>query len=330
VVEMDDAPRSADPWTSLWQQTSRSAWDLRSEDAIAMVLREHWKAQAPWILDSDHVVDVGSGPAVLTRLLQSESARGDVAKHPAQWTCIDQAQIPASSVADLTSVTGTFGSRWEDLTSPESPAVALVSNFGLEYVSRQHLVRACASWLAPGGRLHAVLHARDSVIDAQSALGLADLHFVLDELDFPHRVAELLKAKVSAPSDPVDRMMHGMEVRDAFNQGVNGMKSKLEERGARQGALLEWLVLSRDLVQKVSEPTLQSMLERLQGLTAAYRAESGRLSAMRSSAMDRATLSALEAELLGQGFESIRWGVLEAHQEQVAWTLDAMRAKGTH
>jgi hypothetical protein len=168
------------------------------------------------------------------------------------------------------------------------------------------------------------------VIDQHSAQGLADLDLILDELDFPGRVAALLEAKVTAPADPMARMMHGIDIRDAFNEGINLMKSKLEERGTREGALLEWLVLSRDLVQSVSEATLGASLERLQAQRTAYDAERSRLSAMRSCALDQSGLEALGRELALEGFESIQLGSLEASVGPVAWVLDALKPKGSH
>ena len=321
---------SQDPWTQLWGQTVRSSWDLLGDNPVALALREHWEVQSAWISDRSQVVDIGSGPAVLARLLQAQEPSRDGAKRPPQWMCVDQARVPASSVSDLACVDGKFGLPWEALPVPAVGADALVSNFGLEYVSREHLVSTCASWLAAGGRLHAVLHARDSVIDQHSAQGLADLDLILDELDFPGRVAALLEAKVTAPADPMARMMHGIDIRDAFNEGINLMKSKLEERGTREGALLEWLVLSRDLVQSVSEATLGASLERLQAQRTAYDAERSRLSAMRSCALDQSGLEALGRELALEGFESIQLGSLEASVGPVAWVLDALKPKGSH
>jgi hypothetical protein len=323
------ASTDSDPWSQLWGQTVRPSWDLLGEDPVALALREHWEVQSAWMRDHPHIVDVGSGPAVLARLLQPLELRRDGAASAAQWTCVDQARIETSSLNDLPFVTGRFGLPWEALAPPDKGANALVSNFGLEYVSRDYLARACASWLARGGKLHAVMHARDSVIDRQSAQGLADLDLILDEKDFPQRVAALLEAKVSAPADPVARLMHGVDIRDAFNECVNHMKTRLEERAARQGALLEWLMLARDLVQTVSKVTLEASLERLKALRAAYDAERSRLTAMRSAALDQSSLEALGSDLASHGFVSIQLGSLHTSSGPAAWVLDALRSDGS-
>ncbi len=319
----------SDPWTQLWGRTVRPSWDLLGDDPVALALREHWQVQSAWISDRSHVVDIGSGPAVLARLTQALETSRNGARRISQWTCVDQALIPMSSLSDLVGVVGEFGSPWEAMPAPATGADALVSNFGLEYVSRDHLGRTCASWLAVGGRLHAILHARDSVIDQQSALGLVDLDLILDEMNFPWHVAAVLEAKVTAPADPLARMMHCVDVRDAFNDCVNRMKSRLEERAVRAGALLEWLMLASDMVQTVSKVTLEASLERLQTLCAAYDAERSRLTAMRSAALDQSSLEALGRDLAHQGFVSIQLGSLHTSSGPAAWVLDALRSDGS-
>lgn len=319
-----------DPWTQLWGQTTRSTWDLMGEDPVALALREHWQAQSVWLNKRSHILDVGSGPAVLTRLLQAPEASRAMEPGTVRWTCVDQAHMDASATLDLPGVEGRFGVPWEALPLPLTGADALVSNFGLEYVTRDQLVRTCASWLTAGGRLHAILHARDSVIDQQSAQGLSDLDLILDELDFPGRVAALLEARVTAPADPLARMMHGVEVRDAFNESVNHMKTLLDQRGARQGILLEWLMLSRDLVQSVAKDTLETTLHRLQTMRAAYDAERARLTAMRSCALLQPELEVLGQELAHHGFEAIQLGSLVTTAAgQVGWVLDALKVQGS-
>ena len=220
-------------------------------------------------------------------------------------------------------MTSKFGMPWESLSASDHLVNAIVSNFGLEYVSHEHIARGCASWLEKGGRLHAVMHAQDSVIDRQSALGLSDLNLILDELGFPEQVASLLESKVTAPSDSVARIMHGVEIRDAFNQSVNRMKTVLDERGDAQSALLDWLVLSRDIVQTVSEGTLSAAQENLKTLRVLYEAERSRLTAMRSCALDPSGMDAIADELKLSGFDPVHVSRLECSLGTVAWTLDA-------
>ena len=313
----------SDPWSQLWDQTVLPSWNLLGSDPAAVALREHWLAQKSWISNGLQIVDIGSGPAVLARLFASMDSGQEKSATATQWLCVDQAQIPSTSVSDLPFVTSKFGMPWESLSASDHLVNAIVSNFGLEYVSHEHIARGCASWLEKGGRLHAVMHAQDSVIDRQSALGLSDLNLILDELGFPEQVASLLESKVTAPSDSVARIMHGVEIRDAFNQSVNRMKSVLDERGDAQSALLDWLVMSRDIVQTVSAGTLGAAQEHLKSLRVSYEAERSRLSAMRSCALDPSGMDVIARELKLCGFDPVNVSRLECSLGTVAWTLDA-------
>lgn len=312
-----------DPWSLLWDQTVLPSWNLLGSDPAAVALREHWLAQNSWLSNCLQIADIGSGPAVLARLFASMDSQHQKKANPTQWLCLDQAQIPSTSVSDLPFVTSKFGVPWESSSASDHLVNAIVSNFGLEYVSHEHIARGCASWLEKGGRLHAVMHAQDSVIDRQSALGLSDLTLILDELGFPEQVAALLESKVTAPSDSVARMMHGVEIRDAFNQSVNRMKTVLDERGDAQSALLDWLVISRDIVQTVSEATLGAAQEHLKTLRVSYEAERSRLSAMRSCALDPSGMDVIARELKLCGFDPVNVSRLECSLGTVAWTLDA-------
>jgi|GEM_PF-1373229 hypothetical protein len=330
MPELESSPSAVpDPWSSLWGHTDRPAWDLAGADPIARALREHWEVQSAWITERARILDVGSGPAVLARWLQASRQVRNGEPNASQWICVDQARIDPSCLSDLPFVQGMFGQAWEAMPAPETGADALVSNFGLEYVPRGHLVRTCAAWLAEGGRLHAVMHARGSFIDERSAQGLADLDLILEQLGLPERVAALLEAKVGAPSDPLARLKHGVDIRDAFNECANHMKARLEERGTREGVLLEWLVLARDLVQAVSKETLGASLDRLQALRVAYGAERSRLAAMQSAALDESGLEEIGRELTSQGFMSVQTGRLQVSAGPVAWILDARRSTGS-
>lgn len=311
-----------DPWAALWAGTRQGSWDLLGEDPAALALRGHWTDQCSWLRNTASVADVGSGPAVLARLLM---AGMDAASKPL-WHCIDQAQIPSEALQDMERMESWFGRPFEQLTPPGGGVDALISNFGLEYVRSDLRASCCAQWLPSGGKLHVVMHAQGSVIDTQSSLGQSDLALILDELDFPERVAALIKAKVSAPADPVARMMHGLLERDEFNEAVNRLKSPLEDRGNRAGPLYEWLMISRQMVQEANQGNLESGLKRLVDLRAAYSAERSRLNAMRSVALSQVDLQRLGSDLVSAGFQGVGLSSLEVHSGQVAWIVDALKS----
>ena len=92
---------STDPWSQLWSQTLLPSWNLLGSDPAAVALREHWFEQKSWICESSNIVDIGSGPAVLARLFASIDSAHQRPASATQWLCVDQAQIPSTSVSDL-------------------------------------------------------------------------------------------------------------------------------------------------------------------------------------------------------------------------------------
>ncbi|MFM8768050.1 MAG: hypothetical protein ACKOD9_09900 [Rubrivivax sp.] len=263
---------------------------------------------------------------MLARLFEASPTPAEEKAHMPAWICVDQAEIPTSAVDGLPFVQALFGRPLENLPAPQAGVSAVISNFGLEYVPASARATCCATWLAPRGRLHLVMHARGSLVDRQAEVSLGDLTLTLEKLDFPSRVAALIKSKVSAPTDPMERMMHGVQVRDDFNHAVNQMKAPLEERGSRDGPLLEWLMLGRDIVQSATSATLDQALERLEELRAAYGAEAARLRAMRATALGPDDLQAFKQELLSSGFASAQLATLDTSAGQAAWVVQALKA----
>ena len=306
----------------LWGQSTRGAWDLLGMDAVAVALRTHWFSQSLWLSNIDSVLDVGSGPGVIARLLKAPPSPAS-AIEPSRWICLDQAHISSDSVEDLPGLQMIGGQRFEDAAPPEAGVGALISNFGLEYMEPGRWVPATACWLRNGARLHALVHASGSVIDLGTEQWMADLSLALDELDFFTLLARLLEAKATAPADVMARMMHGLEVRDEYNRAVNRMKARIEDRGVRGGPILDILLLARDMVQAVPGLLLEDAHARTRRSEKSFRAELSRLQAMRKAAWDEQAASSVVALMELRGFQDIRVSEMSSGSVRVAWVLEA-------
>ena len=308
-------------WTSLWAESVTGSIDLSADDPIATCLREHWAEQAAWMTGCSSIVDVGSGPAVLARLTHAILGNGN---GPRTWTCIDRASIPANAWTGLAfDVRARDGEDFSAALPSHGPVDALVSNFGLEYVARDGLAAACRRWLAPAGRLSCVIHAKDSVIDSASEQGAADLSFALHDVGFFAHASQLLSAMASAPADPMARMMHAVDVRDAYNNAVNLLKGRMEERGAHSAVLMDILHGVHALTRFIAAGHLEEALAALANREAAYRAELVRLNDMRHSAQSQDQIQDLMSQLQGLGFTQVEYRSLGCTLGPVAWALSA-------
>lgn len=309
-------------WASFWHTGSGGgAIDLDADDPVAATLRHHWAAQLDWLARCQRVVDVGSGPAILARLLYRLDAPRIA---PVQWFCFDLADLP--EVKELPEGIQLRGGVDFAREPPEGDGVdAVLGNFGLEYVQRESLAPACARWLRPAGRLHGVMHVANSVIDRVSAEAAADIAWAIDDVGLHRVTAPLLQAMATLPEDPIERMMHGVEERDAYNAAVNRLKQRMETRGAYSAALLEMLNATRQLMTMVQAGDLPHALQALHARDAAMVAEVGRLHDMRRSALGHGDVQSLVKALTAAGLVDVRVESLGCAIGPVALAFSARR-----
>jgi hypothetical protein len=307
----------------LWSRSDRGAIDLEADDPVAIALRDHWLQQLSWLGRSAVVADVGSGPAVLPRMLLRGREKALAEVH---WICIDSADWPAArDAAAGTRMTLRTGQDFADALPPPGGVDAVLSNFGLEYVHREEAAEACWAWLAGGARLHAVMHARGSVIDRVASVNLSDIGFALHEVRLFEHAREMLRAIATAPSDPLERMMHAIEVRDGYNQAVNALKARMEAAGARSAPLMDMLQGITALTGPAREGHLDSALTTLSDREAGYLAECARLQAMHRAALDETSLATFLEALSQAGLRDLKSQRIDSPIGLLAWMVSGRK-----
>lgn len=317
------APDDVRAWSALWSRTTRGSIDLDGDDPLAVSLRRHWAQAVPWLASCGMVVDIGSGPAVLARHLRGSP--GGAAIAALRWCCVDAAALPPPSATELW-LRCLGDTDFASAAPPDGPVPALVSNFGLEYVPRPAWAAACARWLQPGGELHAVLHARDAVIDRTTRQTLDDLAAAIDEVALFARAEALLQAARTLPASPEARRTHGVAERAAYNEAVDTLKARLAGPPGSGGALRDLLTALTETLRLALSGQPDTAFARLAALAQAYADERRRLQAMRASAIDAEGCAAMSRQLVGAGFEPPDWQRLDSAAGMVGWTLRARRA----
>ena len=318
-----NTPVPLDAWSDFWSTSRQGAIDLGADDPVAEALRRHWLEQVPWLMACNTVVDVGSGPAVLPRLL--------LGLRPAQlgllpWVCIDRAHIASGTDVPAT-VRLLDGVDFGASAPPVGDALAdgIVSNFGIEYVEPATLAVGFARWLAPGGRLHAIVHASGSIIDQVSASAADDIVWALDEVKLFDAARELLATMSALPTDPIDRMMHGVNERDAYNAAVNRLKQRMETRGEVSAPLMDMLNGLRALTGLALDGSSEQALAALAARRVALRGEIQRLHAMKRCALDAERLQALSQALATAGIAADPVTCVDCALGSVAWVVSGRR-----
>ncbi len=318
---MSTTADAVQPWTEHWARTLSGSIDLQADDPVARALRGWWNSRIGTLRSCPRIVDVGSGPAILPRLMVR---LGWTPELPTRWWCVDQAELGTDWQQTLPSAVQVLDRTcFEASLAPEGPVDALVSNFGLEYLPMWALAKALPAWLHPRGHIQAVLHARGSVIDQVSREHAADLELALRGVKLHQHAQELAKAMATAPSDPLQRMMHGVEVRDAYNQAVDQLKQHMDARGRASAVLLDMLHSVTAALRQLPQVGVTQICTSITEQARAYNAEAARLQQMLNSALDEIQARALRDMLVAQQAEG--WGLelgrLDCALGQVAWNL---------
>lgn len=317
-----NTPADASAWANLWAQTGQGAIDLDATDPVATALRETWAAQIPWLAACARVADVGSGPAVLPLLLR-RLAPGPL--DHLTWECIDAAPLPALSLPPQIRVHA--ATDFAASAPPPGGVDALLSNFGLEYIDRQRVADACARWLAPGGRLCAVVHTEHSLIDRTTRQSLADLEVAFGEWQLVARAGRVLDAMATLPADPAQRRHHAPGVREAFNEAVDDLKQRMVRRGDRSAVWIDVLTGLADLLRQGAGGQIDAARQRLAALEAAYAAEARRLQAMQAAALSVPQMEPFAAALRAAGLQTVDWRPVTCSAGPVATVLTANRPR---
>lgn len=319
LVDTSSAP---DAWSDFWSHTQHGAIDLQADDPVAEALREHWLEQVPWMAGCGSIADIGSGPAVVPLLLLAR--RGPLLGR-VQWRCVDQARLPP--VAALPATVRILDETDFAVALPlgDAKVGALISNFGLEYLDAAAMAAACARWSMPGARLHAVVHAAGSVIDQVSAAAETDIAWALDDARLLDAGSAVLDAAATLPADPLDRLMHGVAERDAYNAVVNRAKARMDAAGRPSAALMDMLRGLSGLIGLALQGHAGQAKASLARKRQALRGELCRLQAMRASALDHAAVAALTTELGREGFTMEAPRRLQSSVGDVGWIVVGRR-----
>ena len=313
--------QDSQPWSDHWRRTLTGSIDLQAADPVAQALRDRWALRTDPLQACEQIVDVGSGPAILARLMER---LGWPLRAPLIWWCIDHAELGTGWQHALPSgVRVRDQTRFEAARPLEGPVDAVVSNFGLEYLGLEAVMQAMPRWVKPQGHLEAVVHAKGSVIDSASAEHVADLQLALEELQLPQLGVELAGAMATAPADPVARMMHGVEVRDAYNAAVDRLKQVMDTRGRPSPVLMDLLHGITNTLRQVGPLGQAAAAERIQAQGTAYGWELARLRQMQASALDEAQAQAWREGLAAAlpTLRPVHLSPVECSLGLVAWNL---------
>ena len=136
---------------------------------------------------------------------------------------------------------------------------------------------------------------------------------------------DLLAVMATLPTGPMDRMMHGVSERDAYNAAVNRLKQRMETRGAVSPPLMDMLSGLRALIGLALGGQCAQAQVALAARGHALRGEIQRLHAMQRCALDAERLQALLQALSVAGIAADPVARLDCALGGVAWVVSGRR-----
>jgi hypothetical protein len=290
-------------WHAHWNNTGVAAIDLFENNPVSNTLQAFWNR-----VFQDHreasTLDIGAGAGALAALaLKSKVQVG-------RWICLDSAASASTHWPKQKS--DVYNPQWSigsiEKVVPTVKVDLIVSNFGAEYADLSQVATCVRAWSHETTRIAWVLHARDSIIDQQSQLSLADLNYLLSKTRFFSTTQNLISKAADVPTDPLERMMHGVQERDAFNLEVNGLKAYMAQQQRRSSVLIQCLQIATATVEQLVQRkgNIVEAVQRFEGFVRALQFEKERLEQMNSVALDGTQVETLTKSLAHHGFRNLR------------------------
>lgn len=290
-------------WNDHWKNTGVAAIDLFENSPVSNALRKFWN-QVFIEHQQASTLDLGAGSGALAALaLQSRVQVG-------KWLCLDTAESASThwlkQKANLYNPTWIVGSV--ESCNPTAKVDLIVSNFGAEYADLNRVPASVRAWSRETTKIAWVVHAKNSIIDLQSQLSLADLYFLLDQTQFVAATLALIEQSADVPTDPIARMMHAVQERDRFNFEVNSLKTYMEQQNRRSPVLIECLQIATSTIGSLVQQSgdVIKAMQRFAGFAKALKFETERLEQMKSVALDSQKIQSLKLSLTQQGFSNLR------------------------
>ncbi len=286
-------------WNDHWKNTGAGSINLFEDSPVANALRGFWWPHLAWI-GQVKVLDIGAGSGMLAGLALQQKIK------VSNWLCLDPAESAKthwpkqnSALYDPNWIVGSLES-----VAPTAKVDAIVSNFGIEYSDLQQAPAKIKAWASDEVKLALVLHAKGSVIDEQSQQASTDLAFLLNQTTLKTSALALIEKARSLPSDPEERMIYGMQERDAYNNDVNRLKTYMGDGARRSPVLLQVLQLASQYIVQAqrtgaSPDGFAQFLNSLEW-------ETERLRQMQAAALDEQKILDLANGLAAAGFANLK------------------------
>ena len=297
-------------WNDYWHFDRLSSFEGVGETNYREEVATGWKAFFGSLPAGSSILDLCTGNGAIAMLAAEAGRRG---AKDFQIVAVDAADInPYLYVTkhrnELAAIEFRPATPIESLPWPAASFDAVVSQYGIEYSDLWKSIPELARVIAPGGKARLILHAAEGAVVQRSKLAIAEIDFLLREVDLAGKAQRCLRA-VAEIERKMDR---SPSVQSAARESWDAFQKALQQTSERIATAVDPGMLRNsgrmldELYRRRSQYDLAQAIGIAEGIRTEWRNHRGRLVAQIAAAVTRDERAELAGRLKISGAREVR------------------------
>jgi ubiquinone/menaquinone biosynthesis C-methylase UbiE len=296
-------------WNDFWHFDRLSSFDDEGTTNYRDEVVAGWRTFFDALPHGASILDLCTGNGAVAVMAAEESRR---AGKNFRIVAVDSADInPCLFVtkfrAELAAIEFLPATPVESLPWPAACFDAVVSQFGIEYSDLSRSIPELARVVAPTGKARLFLHAAEGAVVQRSDRVIAEIDFLLNEVDLAGKEQRCLRA-LAAIERSMNRSQNAQcaaqETTDAFREALQETSRRITtaadpEMLRNSGKMLD------ALYQRRSQYDLARLIGIVEGIRTEWRNHRGRLLAQIEAAVTRQERAEIAGKLKGLGARKV-------------------------
>jgi len=296
-------------WNDYWHFDRLSSFDDLGETNYREEVAAGWKAFFGTLPDGASILDLCTGNGAIAVMAAEKSWRG---RKGFRIVAVDAADInPYLYVTrhrdELAAIEFRPATPIEKLPLPAASFDAVVSQFGIEYSDLSQSIPELVRVIASAGTARLILHAAEGAVVQRSIRAIAEIDFLLNEIDLAGKAQRCLRAVAE-----VERKMNrsagalfaARESSSAFQKALQETSQRIAT-AADPGVLRNSGKMLDELYQRRHQCDVARTIGIAEGIRTELRDHRGRLVAQIAAAVTRKERAALAGKLKRAGASEV-------------------------
>ena len=296
-------------WNDYWHFDRLSSVDDLAETNYREEVAGGWKSFFSSLPDGASILDLCTGNGAIAVMAAEAGRRGG--KHfrivGADAADINPCLYVTKQRDELAAIEFRPATPIEKLPWPAASFDAVVSQYGIEYSDLSLSIPELARVVAPNGKARLILHAAEGAVVERSKRAIADIDFLLHEVDLAGKAQRCLR-DVAEIERKLNRSASALsaarESSEAYQQALQETRQRIAT-AAEPGVLRNSGKMLDELYQRRSQYDLAQALGIAEGIRTEWRNHRARLAAQIAAAVTREERAELAGRLKGSGANEV-------------------------